>query len=108
VNCILASHSRITIGERTTIGPGVYIYDHDHDFRTEGGIVKDKYISEGVTIGKEVWIGAQTIILKGTVIGDNAVVGAGCVISEHIPSNTVYIQRRNSIIKHYDTDISRS
>ena len=45
-------------------------------------------------IGKNCWIGANTIILKGTIIGDNCVVGAGCVLKGKYPDSTIIIQKR--------------
>lgn len=36
-------------------------------------------------IGKHVWIGSNVVILKGVTIGDNAVIGAGCVVDRDVP-----------------------
>ncbi len=78
-NCMVVSHEKITIGDGTTIGPGSYIYDHDHD--GNGG-----YITEPVSIGKNVWIGAGCIILKGVSIGDGSVIAAGTVVTKSVPA----------------------
>lgn len=91
-NSMLIAHKQITVDDGTTIGPGVYIYDHDHD--GNGG-----YVSEPVTIGKNVWIGAGTIILKGVNIGDGSVIAAGSVITKDIPSGTKIVQKRISEMK---------
>ena len=82
-NCIVASHKSITIEDGTTIGPNTCIYDHDHNL--EGG----GYISRDVHIGKKVWIGANCVVLKGVTIGDNAVIGAGSVITKDVPENSI-------------------
>ena len=83
-NCMIVAHEKIEIGDGTTIGPNVCIYDHDHD--GEGS-----YKTKPITIGKNVWIGAGCILLKGISIGDNAVIGAGAVVTKDISSNsTVY------------------
>lgn len=81
-NCMLVAHEKITLGEGTTVGPGTYIYDHDHDGK--GG-----YVTAPVTIGKGVWIGAGCIILKGVKIGDNAVIAAGAVVTKDVATNTI-------------------
>ena len=79
--------------------PNVQIYDHDHDFRVEGGVKAGKYKTAPVEIGNNVWIGANTIILRGTKIGDNAVIGAGCVVKGEVPAGAVLVQKRVSEIK---------
>jgi acetyltransferase-like isoleucine patch superfamily enzyme len=45
--------------------------------------------SSAVTIGSNVFIGARAIILKGTHIGDGAVVGAGSVVTGDVPANRI-------------------
>ena len=95
--CIFACHEKITIGAGTEFGPSVYLYDHDHDYRA--GLKENKFKSAPITIGKNCWIGAQTVILRGTIIGDNCVIGAGCVVSGEIPDNTMFIQRRENTMK---------
>ncbi|MFS0620661.1 acyltransferase [Priestia megaterium] len=87
-NGTIVCHEAITIGEGTTFGPNIVIYDHDHDFRNAK---KGRFKSAPITIGKNVWVGASTIILKGVTIGDNAVIGAGCVITKDVPDNVVVI-----------------
>ena len=81
-NCMIVSHEKIEIGDGTTVGPNVCMYDHDHD--GAGG-----YKSLPIIIGKNVWVGAGCILLKGTTIGDNSIVGAGTIVMTSIPSNTI-------------------
>lgn len=94
-NCYIASQYSLEIGDGCEIGPNVVIVDHDHDFRRLGGIREGKYKCSPIKIGKNVWIGANTVILKGTVLGDNCVVGAGGVISGVYTDNSVIVQNRN-------------
>ncbi|MGM9929627.1 MAG: acyltransferase [Bacillus sp. (in: firmicutes)] len=93
-NCIIGCRDRISIGDGTVFGPGVYIYDHDHDYRN--GIYNQMYLKSPIKIGKNCWIGAGTIILRGTTIGDNCVVGAGCVIKGCYPDNQLIVQKRET------------
>ncbi|MBE6708572.1 MAG: acyltransferase [Ruminococcaceae bacterium] len=95
-NCMIVCHHSITIGSGVEFGPGVYVYDHDHDFRAEGGMADRKYKSSPVTIGENSWIGANTIILRGTSIGKNCVIGAGCVVKGDVPDNTILVQKREN------------
>ena len=84
-NNMIACHERIEIGDDVQLSPNVQVYDHDHDFRTEGGVKAGKFKTGAVKIGNNVWIGANTVILRGTEIGDNSVIGAGCVVKGIIP-----------------------
>ena len=49
-----------------------------------------------MAIGKNVWIGAGAIILKGVIIGENSVISAGSIVTKDIPANTILIQKRVS------------
>lgn len=91
-NCVLVSMEEICIGEKTIIGPGVMIYDHDH--KPEN---KEEYHTSAVRIGKNCWVGAGAIILKGVTIGDNAVVAAGTIVTKNIPPNTLVRTELNYI-----------
>ena len=97
-NCIIACRSKIIIGEETEFGPSVYVYDHDHIHNYETG-KNLGYNSSSIVIGKNCWIGANTIILKGTHIGDNSVVAAGSVLTGCYPSRSLIYQKRETSVK---------
>lgn len=98
-NSTIVCQRKITIGSNTIMGPNVLIYDHDHTFSNNGGVERNKYKSDPVKIGENCWIGAGTIILRGTTLGDNCIVGAGSIIKGTYPNGTVIIQKRNEQIK---------
>lgn len=100
-NCIIVCRKKISIGEGTEFGPSVYIYDHDHDYKS--GLKKQLFKEADITIGKNCWIGANTIILCGTTIGDNCVIGAGSVIKGNIPTNSLLIQKSTNEIRTITT-----
>lgn len=100
-NNMIACHERIEIGDNVQFSPNVQIYDHDHDFRAEGGIEAMKYKTSPVKIGNNVWIGANTVILRGTEIGDNCVIGAGCVIKGVYKEDSIIVQKRVTISNEY-------
>ncbi len=83
--------SRIEIGDGTLIGANVTIADTDfHSVQS----LKRRHDKEGiatspVNIGKNVFIGTGSIVLKGVSIGDNSVIGAGSVVSRSIPANSI-------------------
>jgi acetyltransferase-like isoleucine patch superfamily enzyme len=80
---------KITIGENCLFGENVKIYDHNHRFKSTSLIKDQGYTTAPITIGRNVWVGSDVTILKGVTVGDNSVIGAGCVISENIPANHV-------------------
>ncbi|MBX9136335.1 acyltransferase [Clostridium sp. K12(2020)] len=97
-NCSINCIDRIEIGEYTKIGPGVSINDNDHNFRKTGN---GRMLTGQVIIGKNVWIGANSVILRNTVIGDNAVIAAGSIVKGDIPANTVFVDKREKSLIQY-------
>ncbi len=87
-------HKGITIGDNVKIGGNVVIYDTDfHSLDVVERISIPEDISnvktEEVIINNNVFIGAHTTILKGTVIGENSVIGAGSLVVGIIPPNVI-------------------
>ena len=56
--------------------------------------------SAPIVLGKNVWVGSNATILQGVTIGDNAVIGAGAVVTGDIPANTVAVGVPAKVIKH--------
>ncbi len=98
INCnnMIACHEKVIIGNDVQFSPNVQIYDHDHDFRAKGGCKAGKYKTGSIEIGNNVWIGANTVILRDTKIGDDAVIAAGSIVKGEIPSGAVFVQKRVS------------
>lgn len=71
------------------------VYDNDHIIRY-GRVLDNEFETEPVIIGANVWIGAGTIILKGSVIEDNCVIAAGSVVEGKVENNNIMIQKRNA------------
>lgn len=98
-NTIIGAYKRVEIGRSVTIGPNVCIYDHNHAISGKEG-----YEAKRIVIGARVWIGANVCILKGCTIGENAIIGAGCVVTTDVPANTILVQKRsNSYIQRADS-----
>ena len=96
---MIMCHDKVSIGDNTIMGPGVYIYDHDHVFDSNNGVRRNEYVAAPITIGKNCWIGANTVILRGTTIGDNCLIAAGSVVKGNYADGSVVIQKREEIIK---------
>ena len=65
-------------------------------------ISKQKWDTEkaGITIGDDVWIGANCVILPGVHIHNGAVIGAGSVVTKDIPANAIAVGNPAKIIKY--------
>jgi len=84
-NCVLLDVNPITIGDQTQIGPAVQIYTADHP-RTPEARRASLESGRPVRIGANVWIGGGAIILPGITIGDDAIIGAGSVVTRDVPA----------------------
>jgi maltose O-acetyltransferase len=84
-NCVVLDVVAVTVRARTQIGPAVQIYTADHprdpSLRRTGA-----EFGRPIHIGQDVWIGGGAIILPGVTIGDNAVIGAGSVVTRDVPA----------------------
>lgn len=81
----------IEIGNNVNITDGVKILTHGYDWSVLKYIDARVYGSAGkVKIGNNVFIGINSIILKGVTIGDNVIIGAGSVVNKNCESNSVY------------------
>lgn len=84
----------VVIGETAEIGDNVMLY---HGV-TLGGTGKDK-IKRHPTVGDNVLIGAETIVLGPITIGSNTKIGAGSVVLEDIPANVTAVGSPTKIVR---------
>jgi maltose O-acetyltransferase len=81
--CVLLDVCTIHIGDYTQIGPGVQFYTADHP---RDPALRRAGIEFGaaIKVGSNVWIGGHAIILPGVTIGDDAIIGAGSVVTRDV------------------------
>ena len=96
----IRSAESIDIGDSTMIASDVVITDSDW----HGIYDRTDYVAtpKPVKIHKNVWIGERSIILKGTQIGENSIIGAGSVVHGDIPPNSVYAGNPAKEVKKLD------
>lgn len=95
--CSVTAMQCIRIGNNCLFGPNVVIVDHDHNYKYLDNQRGNHYLTGDVVIEDNVWIGANVTILRGTVIGENSVVGAGTVIKGVYPANSLIMSDNRSI-----------
>lgn len=83
-NCTIIDVAKVKIGDNCQMAPNVAIYTAGHPVHPVSRNSMYEYGIE-VTIGDNVWIGGNTIILPGVNIGNNTVIGAGSVVTKDIP-----------------------
>ena len=87
-NCVILDVVEVSIGDKTQIGPAVQILAADHP-RDAAQRAAGLEFGRPVRIGFNVWIGGGAIILPGVSIGDDALIGAGSVVTRDIPAGAV-------------------
>lgn len=89
-HCVMLDNGGITIGDNVMFAPNVSLYTVGHPLdvtlRNEGWEQ-----AKPITIGNNVWIGGNVVILPGVTIGDNVVVGAGSVVTKDLPANVLAV-----------------
>lgn len=84
--CHFQDHGGVTLGDGCQIGHNVVFATLNHGLTPEDR--KTTYPAP-IVLGKNVWVGSNATILPGVTIGDNAVVGAGAVVTKDVAANTV-------------------
>ncbi|WP_274622834.1 DapH/DapD/GlmU-related protein [Sinobaca sp. H24] len=84
--CRFQDQGGITIGDRAFIGHNVVLATLNHDIDPAK---RSTMHPSPITIGKDVWIGANATVLPGVTIGDGAIVAAGAVVTKDVPSKVV-------------------
>ncbi|AUI65247.1 MULTISPECIES: sugar O-acetyltransferase [Glaesserella] len=89
-NCTMLDCAKITIGDNVMFAPNVSLFTAMHPIDAEkrnSGIE----FAMPITIGNNVWVGGNAVIMPNVTIGNNVVIGAGSVVTKDIPDNCVAV-----------------
>jgi acetyltransferase-like isoleucine patch superfamily enzyme len=80
----------LTIGNDALIASGCRFIDHDHGTQLGTRMASQVGAEQAITIGSDVWLGCNVLVLKGVTIGDGAVVAAGAVVTKSILPHEIW------------------
>jgi len=97
-NAVMLDVAPITIGDDTLIGPNVQLLTPTHPL--DPTLRREKWeAAKPIAIGRNVWLGGGVIVCPGVTIGDDAVVGAGAVVTRDLPAGAVAVGNPAKVIR---------
>jgi acetyltransferase-like isoleucine patch superfamily enzyme len=89
--CVIACNSKISVGDHVMIGEYTSVRDTSHSYGDPSKpFIKQSDYSEPILIGSNVWIVRGCVLLPGTTIQDNVIIGANSVVKGSVDSNGIY------------------
>lgn len=98
-NCVILDPAEVRIGSRTLLGPGVQVYTASHPLDAEqrrSGLE----MARPVTIGEDVWLGGNVVVLPGVAIGSRSTIGAGSVVTADVPDDVLAAGNPCRVVRH--------
>lgn len=74
----------IVVGDGTRIASGACLYAFDHGLTADRPLREQPVTSKGITVGADVWVGAQAGLTDGVTVGDHAVIAMGAVVTRDV------------------------
>lgn len=103
VNCVILDGAKVTFGDNVFVAPGCGFYTAGHPLDAQQRNRGLEY-AYPITVGNNVWIGAQVCVMPGVTIGNGVVIGAGSVVTKDIPDNVVAVGNPCRVIRKIDNE----
>jgi carbonic anhydrase/acetyltransferase-like protein (isoleucine patch superfamily) len=99
----VVAHRSVVVEDDVITGPGCYVTDQNHVYADPGTPIGRQWPTDDpVHIGAGSWLGAGAVILPGTSLGRNTVVGAGAVVRGSFPDHAVLAGTPARIVRRYE------
>ena len=97
---IFHCNKEISIGNHCLFGPGTVIVDNDsHRISIDYAERRKEPTSKPIVIEENVWIGMNSVILKGVQIGENSIIASGSIVTKSVPKNCLFGGNPAKLIK---------
>ena len=100
-NLMILDGNKVKFGNNVFIGPNCSFYTAEHTLNVKLRNQGLEY-AKPIEVGNNVWIGGNVTVLAGVTIGDNAVIGAGSVVTKDIPANAVAVGNPCQVIRNIE------
>lgn len=97
-NLVILDGAKVTFGDNVFIGPNCGFYTAGHPENIQQRNEGLEYV-RSISVGNNVWIGGNVVVVPGVSIGDNSIIGAGSVVTKNIPSNVVAVGNPCKVIR---------
>ena len=97
-NLVILDEAKVTFGDNVFIAPNCAFYTACHPVECEPRNSGQQF-SLPITVGNDVWIGGNVVVLAGVTIGDRSVIGAGSVVTCDIPHDSLAVGNPCRVIR---------
>ncbi|QNE18827.1 acyltransferase [Kribbella qitaiheensis] len=91
INPFAVVRGRITLGDGVRIGAHACLIAFNHGTAPDQPIFRQPHTALGITVGDDVWIGSNVVVLDGIIIGSHSIIGAGAVVTKNIPDWSIAV-----------------
>lgn len=105
-NLVILDVGKVKIGKNAQFAPNVAIYTAGHPVHPDSRNSGYEYGID-VTIGDNVWLGGNTVVMPGVHIGNNVVIGGGSVVTKDIPDDVIAVGNPCRVLRKITEDDRR-
>lgn len=105
-NLVILDCAKVSFGDNVFIAPNCGFYTAGHPLEAAERNKGLEY-ARPITVGDNVWFGANVSVLPGVTIGDNCVIGAGSVVNKDIPANSLAVGNPCKVIRAIDNGVDK-